>query len=144
MTDSHRDKVVSHAPQQQKGIYTFLSNCSTTWQHGQAEPALCLDHHMSLPACTRADPTWWHTYLWSLNSTSLQPAAEPTHLIYSAASSSWGYSVREGHSWFMQTLHGGTHICMWSWNSTFILPAAEPTHFIYLLSLTIIYLCSLS
>ena len=39
----------------------------------------CLDHHVSPPACARADLAWWHTYLQSWNGTSFLPAAVPTH-----------------------------------------------------------------
>ena len=60
----------------------------------------CLDHHVSLPACARADLAWWHTYLQSWNGTSLLSAAVPTHFIYSDASGSWGCGAREGSSWF--------------------------------------------
>ena len=59
-----------------------------------------LEQHVTLPAHTRADIAWWHTFAHSWNGTSIIPPREPTHSVYSDASGAWGCGAFSDRNWF--------------------------------------------
>ena len=59
-----------------------------------------LDHWVHLNREARADLTWWHTFLNVWNGTSIMPPPDPTVIVVSDSSGSWGCGAAYRHLWF--------------------------------------------
>ena len=59
-----------------------------------------LDHwiHLNQAACT--DLAWWYTFIHTWNGKSIMPPTNPSFVIRSDASGTWGYGAVYGDLWF--------------------------------------------
>ena len=69
-----------------------------------------LDHRITLSAQARADIVWCHTFVREWNGISNIAPTEPTHLIYSDASGSWGCGAYWLNHWFQIEWESSWHI----------------------------------
>ena len=59
-----------------------------------------LDHWVHLNGVARADLSWWYTLLQVWNGTSIMPPTNPSHVVRSDASGSWGCGAVYEDVWF--------------------------------------------
>ena len=74
-----------------------------------------LDHWVHLNSGARAGLAWWHTFIGIWNGTSFMPSSDPTIVIVSDASGSWGCGASYENLWFQMQWPG-------SWGKVSITP----------------------